>query len=79
MDSGYVFQIVDTGIGIVPEEIPKALSRFGQIVGHVLAARTAGSACGPWRLGNSPALSIALSNAFLNHLGLASLVTQPAT
>ncbi len=47
-------------------------------VGHVLAAQTAGSACGHWRLSNSPALSIALSNAFFNHLGLASLVTQPA-
>ena len=31
MDSGYVFQIVDSGIGIAPEDIPKALSRFGQI------------------------------------------------
>ncbi len=33
MDSGYVFEIVDTGICIAPEDIPKALSRFGQIVG----------------------------------------------
>ncbi len=31
MDSGYVFQIADTGIGIAPEDIPKALSRFGQV------------------------------------------------
>ena len=31
MDSGYVFQIIDTGIGIAPEDIPKALSRFGQV------------------------------------------------
>ncbi|MCH9053199.1 MAG: PAS domain S-box protein [Proteobacteria bacterium] len=31
MDSGYVFQIVDTGIGMAPEDIPKALSRFGQV------------------------------------------------
>ena len=30
-DSGYVFQITDTGIGIAPEDIPKALSRFGQV------------------------------------------------
>ncbi len=35
MDSGYVFQIVDTGIGIAPEDIPKALSRFGQIDGDL--------------------------------------------
>ncbi len=33
MDSGYVFQIVDTGIGIASEDIPKALSRFGQVDG----------------------------------------------
>ena len=31
MDSGYVFQITDTGIGIAPENISKALSRFGQV------------------------------------------------
>lgn len=30
-DSGYVFQIVDTGIGIAPADIPKALSQFGQV------------------------------------------------
>jgi signal transduction histidine kinase len=31
MDSGHVFQIIDTGVGIAPEDIPKALLRFGQI------------------------------------------------
>ncbi len=31
MDSGYVFQIIDTGIGLAPEDILKAFSRFGQI------------------------------------------------
>ena len=35
MDSGYVFQITDTGIGIAPEDIPKALSRFGQVDGDL--------------------------------------------
>ena len=30
-ESGYVFQITDTGIGIAPEDIPKALSQFGQV------------------------------------------------
>jgi two-component system cell cycle sensor histidine kinase PleC len=29
-DSGYVLQIIDTGIGIALEDIPKALSPFGQ-------------------------------------------------
>ena len=31
IDSGHVFQIIDTGIGIAPKDIPKALSRFGQV------------------------------------------------
>ncbi|MCH7794826.1 MAG: PAS domain S-box protein [Proteobacteria bacterium] len=35
MGSGYVFQIVDTGIGMAPEDIPKALSRFGQVDGDL--------------------------------------------
>ncbi len=30
-DAGYVFQIIDTGIGIALEDIPKALSPFGQV------------------------------------------------
>jgi len=30
-ESGFVFQVVDTGIGMAPEDIPKALSQFGQI------------------------------------------------
>lgn len=30
-DTGCVFQIADTGIGIAPNDIPKALSQFGQI------------------------------------------------
>jgi len=30
-ESGFVFQVIDTGIGMAPEDIPKALSQFGQI------------------------------------------------
>ena len=30
-DSGFVLQVADTGIGIAPADIPKALSQFGQI------------------------------------------------
>jgi RNA-directed DNA polymerase len=52
-------------------------TRFAELrrrgVGKDLAAQTAGSPHGPWRLSNSPALAIALSNAALNALGLASL------
>jgi RNA-directed DNA polymerase len=42
-------------------------------VGKDLAAETAGSAHGPWRLSNSPALAIALPNAFFNSLRLPAL------
>ncbi len=31
LESGYVFQVADTGIGIAPKDIPKALSQFGQV------------------------------------------------
>jgi RNA-directed DNA polymerase len=44
-------------------------------VGRDLAACTAGSPHGPWRLSNSPALAIALPNAFLRSLNLPSLAT----
>jgi len=48
-------------------------------VGRDLAAQTAGSPHGPWRLANSPALAIALPNRLLGSLGLASVATpQPA-
>ncbi len=33
--SGHVFQVIDTGIGIAPEDIPKALSMFGQVDGDL--------------------------------------------
>jgi RNA-directed DNA polymerase len=42
-------------------------------VNHDLAARTAGSAHGPWRLSRSPALSFALPNAYFISLGLPTL------
>jgi len=35
MDSGHEFQVIDTGIGIAPENIPKALSQFGQVEGSL--------------------------------------------
>jgi RNA-directed DNA polymerase len=41
-----------------------------------LAAQTAGSAHGPWRLANSPALTIALSNAYFASLGLLPMVVR---
>jgi len=45
-------------------------------VGKDLAAQTAGSPHGPWRLANSPALNIALPNAYLAGLGLPPMVTR---
>jgi RNA-directed DNA polymerase len=58
-------------------------TRFAELrrrgVGRDLAAKTAGSPRGPWRLSNSPALSIALPNAFLiliRSLGLASIASN---
>jgi RNA-directed DNA polymerase len=54
--------------------------RFAQLrkrgVGKNLAAKTAGSAHGPWRLANSPALTIALPNAYFSSLGLPTLVAE---
>ena len=51
--------------------------RFAELrkrgVGNDLAAQTAGSAHGPWRLANSPALNIALPKAHFDSLGLPRL------
>jgi len=51
--------------------------RFAELrnrgVGKDLAAQTAGSAHGPWRIANSPALNIALPNAFFDSLGIPRL------
>jgi len=61
---------------IVWKQWKRGRTRFAELrrrgVGHELAAKTAGSAHGPWRLSNSPALTIALPNDFfLVRLGLA--------
>ena len=45
-------------------------------VGRDLAAQTASSPHGPWRLANSPALTIAMPIAFFRALGLASVAAQ---
>jgi len=50
----------------------RALRQRG--VSRDLAAKTAGSSHGPWRLANSPALSIALPNAYFAELGLPPMV-----
>ena len=54
--------------------------RFAELtkrgVSKDLAAQTAGSAHGPWRLSNSPALTIALPNAYFASLGLTPLLVN---
>ena len=51
--------------------------RFAELrnrnIGRDLAAQTAGSAHGPWRLANSRALAIALPNSYFDSLGLIRL------
>ena len=63
---------------IVWKQWKRGTTRFAELrrrgVGHNLAAQTAGSAHGPWRISNSPALAIALPNdLFRKSLRLASL------
>ena len=57
-------------------------TRFAELrrrgVGKDLAAQTAGSPHGPWRLSNSPALTIALPKAFFGALGLPSVAVPAA-
>jgi RNA-directed DNA polymerase len=64
---------------IVWKQWRRGRTRFAELrrrgVGQDLAAQTAGSAHGPWRISCSPALNIALPNDFfLNGLGLAFIV-----
>jgi len=47
-------------------------------IGRDLAARTAGSPHGPWRLSRSPALSFAFPNAYFDSLGLPTLAVRNA-
>jgi RNA-directed DNA polymerase len=51
------------------------LRRLG--VGKNLAAQTAGSPHGIWRISNSPALSFAFPTAYFRGLGLASVCAKP--
>lgn len=45
-------------------------------VSKALAAKTAGSPHGPWRLADSPALHVALPNAYFAQLGLPPMVVR---
>jgi RNA-directed DNA polymerase len=54
--------------------------RFAELrkrgLGQDLAAQSAGSAHGPWRMANSPALAIALPNAYFDSLGIPRLTVR---
>ena len=58
----------------------RGTARFAELrkrkVNVALAAKAAGSAHGPWRLANSPALAIALPNAYFDALGLPRLTVR---
>jgi RNA-directed DNA polymerase len=68
---------------IVWKQWKRGSTRYAELrrrgVGRDLAAQTAGCPHGPWRLANSPALTLALPNAFFASLRLASVAAlQPA-
>src|ERR1700723_333799 len=65
---------------VVWQQWKRGRTRFGELrkrgVGKDLAAQTAGSPHGPWRIANSPALNIALPNAYFAQLGLPPMVVR---
>jgi RNA-directed DNA polymerase len=65
---------------VVWQQWKRGRTRFRELrkrgVGKPLAAQTAGSPHGPWRIANSPALSIALPNAYFAKLGLPPMVVR---
>jgi RNA-directed DNA polymerase len=65
---------------VVWQQWKRGRTRFRELrkrgVGKALAAQTAGSPHGPWRIANSPALSIALPNAYFAKLGLPPMVVR---
>ena len=65
---------------VVWKQWKRGRTRFAELrkrkVSKDLAAKTAGSAHGPWNLSRSPALSIALPNAYFDSLGLPALAAR---
>ena len=66
--------------GFVWKQWKRGRRRFAELrrlgVGKNLAAQTAGSPHGPWRISRSPALSYALPNAFWANIGLPQLTVR---
>lgn len=65
---------------VVWKQWKRGRTRFRELrkrgVNRDLAAQTAGSPHGPWRIANSPALNIALPNAYFAELGLPPMVVR---
>jgi RNA-directed DNA polymerase len=65
---------------VVWKQWKRGRTRFRELrkrnVSKDLAAQTAGSPHGPWRIANSPALAIALPNAYFAQLGLPPMVMR---
>jgi RNA-directed DNA polymerase len=65
---------------VVWKQWKQSRTRFMELrrrdVNKDLAAKTAGSARGPWNLSRSPALSFALPNVYFNSLGLPTLAVR---
>jgi len=66
---------------VVWKQWKRGKKRFAKLrklgVNKNLAAKTAGSAHGPWRISRSPALSYAMPNTCFDKLGLAKLIDRP--
>jgi len=64
---------------LVWKQWKRGRTRFAELrlrgIGKDLAAQTAGSSHGPWRIARSPALSIALPNRLFARLGLPTLAS----
>ncbi len=65
---------------VIWKQWKRGKTRFAELrkrgVNRDLAAKTAGSGHGPWRLANSPALSMALPNAYFDSLQIPRLTVR---
>jgi hypothetical protein len=65
------------GLALIWKQWKRGKARYAKLrqlgVRKDLAAQTAGSPLGPWRLANSPALHLALPTAYFDSLGIPRL------
>ena len=66
---------------VIWKQWKRGTARFGELrrrgCERRLAAQTAGSDHGPWRLADSPVLNIALPNGYFDSLGIPRLTVKP--